>query len=159
MTISQGGGVGWYSPRKGVRGHAALKESLFTLSQQFPKTPISACFSSLRPLFNKKFTILEPIFTKISVPKPQIWQNFSSKASNWYKIKFFKLLFLSQKVSFLSPLFLVPDCSLSPHLRPFGLHTYTKMKVKYPLGTISLAFVYGFQHTRCQMRKNKLYII
>ena len=46
--------------------------SNFTLSQQFPKTPNSACLSSLRPFFNKncnfytKFTIVEPLLQKIA---------------------------------------------------------------------------------------------
>ena len=71
-----------------------------------------------------KFAILEPRFTKISVPKPQIWQNFSSKASNWHKIQFFKPLFFP-KNQFFKPLFFVPGRSLSPHLRPFGAtHIY-----------------------------------
>ena len=47
-------------------------------------------------------------------------QNFRSKASNLVIIQFLK------------PLLLVPTRSLNPHLRPFGLHTYTKMKVEYP---------------------------
>ena len=68
------------------------------LSQQFPRPPFQHVSNSLRPLFNKKsqsftkFAILEPRFIKVSVPKPRILQNFSSKASNWAKIQFFKPL-------------------------------------------------------------------
>ena len=39
-----------------------------------------------------------------------------------------------QGISSLSP---VPTRSLSPHFRPFGPHTYTKMKVEYPPGGTS----------------------
>ena len=94
----------------------------------FFKTPFSTKIANFT-----KFAILEPKFTKISVPKPQILQNFSSKASNWAKIQFFKLLFFPRN-QFFKPLFFMPDRSLSPHFRPFGPHTYTKMKVEYPPG-------------------------
>ena len=36
-------------------GMCSPLDPLFTLSQQFRKTTISACFSSLRPLFNKNY--------------------------------------------------------------------------------------------------------
>ena len=90
---------------------------------------------STKIAFFTKFAVLEPKFTKISVAKPQILQNFSSKASNWTKIQFFKPP-LFQKNQFFKPLFLVPTRSLNPHLRPFGPHTYTKMKVEYPPGEV-----------------------
>ena len=52
---------------------------------QFFKTP----FQQKSQIFTK-FAVLEPKFMKTSVPKPQILQNFSSKASIWAKIQFFK---------------------------------------------------------------------
>ena len=70
-------------------------------------------------------------------------QNFSSKASNLAKMQFFMPYFFQKinslspifpKNHFFKPLFLVPTHSLSPHFRPFGPHTYTKMKVEYPPG-------------------------
>ena len=54
---------------------------------------------------------------KFSVPKPQILQKF---------------YFLKKITEFSKPLFFVPDRSLSSHLQPFGLPTYTKMKDEYP---------------------------
>ena len=92
---------GGYSSWKGERGYAALK-ALFShpLSSslrppfhhfsmlQFFKTP----FSTKSHIFTK-FAILEPKFTKILVPKPQIWQNFSFKASSLGQNQFFKPLF------------------------------------------------------------------
>ena len=99
----------WY----GLRGCAALKTH-FSRSLS----------SSLRPPFQQKlqfftnFAVLDPKFTKKSVPKPQILQNFSSKASMIlaqnsvpYKPLFFP------KNQFFQPLFFVPGRSLSPHLR------------------------------------------
>ena len=95
----------------------------FTLSQQFPKTAISAYFSSLSPLFQQKLT-------KFAVLEPKLTQNFRSKASNLAKIQFFMpYVFKNQ---FFKPLFLVPTHSLGPLFRPFEPHTYTKMKVEYP---------------------------
>ena len=83
---------------------------------QFFKTPFSTKISNLA-----KFVFLEPNFK----------QNFRSKASNLAKIHFFKPYFFP-KNQFFKPLFLVPARSLSPHFRPFGPHTYIKMKVEYP---------------------------
>ena len=55
---------------------------------------------------------------KISVPKPQIWQNFRPKASYWpeywLKIQFFKPLFFPQNQFSVQPLFFVPGRSLTP---------------------------------------------
>ena len=96
---------------------------------QFFKTPFSTKITHFT-----KFAILEPKFT----------QNFRSKVSNLAKIQFFKPYFF-QKNQFFKPyffqkisslklfktLFIVSTRSLSPHLRPFGPHTYTKMKVEY----------------------------
>ena len=121
-------------------------DPLFTLSQQFPKTPISACFSSLRTYFQQKsqfFTklaFLEPKFRKILVSKTQILQNFSSKASNWVKIHSSSSPYFFPKNQ-LSPYF----CAwpfFKPHLWPFGPHTYTKMKVEYPPGSRQGALLY-----------------
>ena len=40
----------------------------------------------------------------------------------------------------------MPTRSLSPHLRPFGPHTYTKMKVEYPpVHSFSYLFLYHFK--------------
>ena len=43
------------------KGHGDVRplRPPLTLSQQFPKTPISACFSSLSPPFQQKSQILE----------------------------------------------------------------------------------------------------
>ena len=49
---------------------------LFMLSQQFPKTPISACFSS------DPFSTNITNFTKFAALEPKFMQNFHSKASN-----------------------------------------------------------------------------
>ena len=83
-------------------GRAALKTP-FSRSLSCSLRPNSACFSSLRPLFNKKlqfftkFAVIESKFQfqslkfcKISVPKPQLGQNpvlqtpffFSKKGNN-----------------------------------------------------------------------------
>ena len=78
--------------KKGYGDVRPLRPPFHALSEVPYKTPISACFSSLRPHFQQKsqfFTklaVLEPKFRKISVPNTQILQNFSSKASNWVKI-------------------------------------------------------------------------
>ena len=73
------------------------------------------------------FQFFKPLFaTKITN-----FTNFRSKALNFAKIQFFKPRYFP-KNQFFKPLFLVPTRSLSPHLRPFGPHTYTKRKVKYP---------------------------
>ena len=121
---------------------------------QFFKTP----FQQKLQIFTN-FAVLEPKFTKISVPKPQILQNFSSKASNWAKIQFFKPYFFP-KNQFFKPLFFVPDRSLSPHLRPSGSHTYTKMKVEYPRGLpvlMSTALYLTFARTACSDSSTLIY--
>ena len=116
-----------YSPWKVVRGCAVLKTHFsrsLSSSLRPPFQAISACFSSLRPPFQQKsqfftnFAVLEPKFSKNSVPNPQILQNFSSKASMIlaqnsvpYKHLFFP------KNQFFQPLFFVNGRSLSPHLR------------------------------------------
>ena len=86
-----------YSPWKVVRGWRPLRPPFHALSSA--KTPISACFSSLRPPFQQKsqfftnFAVLESIklwkfhfqsrkFCKISVPKPHIGQDIGSKFSS-----------------------------------------------------------------------------
>ena len=90
------------------------------------ETPISACFSSLRPPFQQKsqilqFVVLEPNFTKISVPKPLIFQ---------------------KKISSLSPLFTVPIRSLSPPppvavlRRSSGRTPIPKWKLSTPPGCV-----------------------
>ena len=86
---------------------------------QFFKTP----FSTKTQIVNK-FAILGPKFSKISVPKPQIEQKFSSLNPGFF--------FFISKNQFFMPLFFVLDHSLSLHLRSFGLHTYTKMKAENP---------------------------
>ena len=123
-----------------VRGCAALKTPFSRSLSSSLRLPFSACFSSLRPPFQQKshfftnFAVLEPKFTKISVPKPQILQNFSSKASYWPKIQFFKPYLFSKTCSF-SPYFsclAVLSCSLSSHLRSKfrgGGHLYLKLDI------------------------------
>ena len=122
--------------RKRMRGRAALKTSFSrslssSLRPPFQHVSVFKTPSQQELQIFSKFAILEPKFTKISVPKPLILQNFSFKATNGAKIQFFKPLFLP-KNQFIKSLFFVPDRSLSPHLQPFGPHTISKMKVEYP---------------------------
>ena len=76
------------------------------LSQQFPKTPISACFRPLRPPLHQKsqictkFAILESKFTKISVPKASNFAQFKFQSLKLGQIQFFKPLFLPKKSVF-----------------------------------------------------------
>ena len=100
-------------------------------------------FQFFKPPFSTKITY----FTKFAVLEPKFTHNFRSKALNFAKIQFFKPYFFPKiqffkpcffpKNQFFKPLFLVPTRCLSPHLRPFGLHTYTKMKVEYPPGVFA----------------------
>ena len=110
-----------YTPGGGThldKGYVDVRplRPLFTLSHQFPKTPISACFSSLRPPFQQKsqiftkFVILEHKFTTILVPKPQILQNFSSKA-RFQRLK----LNLGPNSVLQGPIFFQKISSLSPY--------------------------------------------
>ena len=92
-------------------------------------TPVSAyMFQFFTTLFSTKITN----FTKFPLIEPRFMQNLCSKASNLAKIQFFKPFF--QKISF-KPLFLVPTRSLSPHLRPFGLHVHLYSIPKWKLNS------------------------
>ena len=141
-------GQSWgYSPWKRVQGCTALKTP-FSHSLSSPLRPHFSMFQFFKIPFSTKITN----FTKFATLEPKFMQNFRSKASNLTKIQFFKPYFFPKfsslspiffpKNQFFKPLFLVPTRSLSPHLRPYGPHTYTKMKVEYPPGSIFLFFFF-----------------
>ena len=48
------------------------------------------------------------------------------------KLELSPIFFKKKKNQFFKPLFFVPDHPLSSHLRPFGRHPYTEIKVEYP---------------------------
>ena len=89
------------------------------------------------PLFQQKIQILPDLplqslnLRKISLPKPPIWPKFSPI----FFQKFSSLSPIFSNNQFFQPQFFVPFRSLSPHLRPFGQNTYTKIKVEYPPGS------------------------
>ena len=71
-------------------------------------------------------------FLFTSLPQSlKISKEFSSKTSNWAKIHF-KWLYFVKKFSSLGSQTISSGPFTSPSVRPFGLHTYTKLKVKFP---------------------------
>ena len=137
--MSYSGGGRGCSPWKGVQGRAALKAPFSRSLSSSLRPPFQHVSVLLGPPFQQKsqfFTklaVLEPKFTKISVTRPQILQNFSSKASNWAKIYFFKPLFFP-KNQFFKPLFFMPDRPLNPLCDPSGAHQYQKWKLSTSRG-------------------------
>ena len=72
------------------------------------------------------------LFLFTSLPQSlKINKEFSSKSSNWAKIHF-KWLYFVKKFSSLGSQTIISGPFTSPSVRPFGLHTYTKLKVKCP---------------------------
>ena len=76
------------------------------------------------------FAAPEPKFAQNSLPKPPIWPKFIPIFSGNSV-----LCPIFSNNQFFKPQFFVPFRSLSPHLRPFGQNTYTKIKVEYPPGS------------------------
>ena len=137
-----------YSPSKGVPGCAALKTPFSrSFTDQFPKTAISTCFSSVTPPFPQK----SQFFTKICRSTAEIYPKFLFQSVKSGQIQFFKPYIIQKiqffkkkkkkkKKKFFKPLVLVPTRPLSPHFirGPSGRisHIYNKMKVEYPPGML-----------------------
>ena len=85
---------GRYSPWKGVRGRAALKNLFSRFLQQFPKTPNFSMFQFFKPPFQQKSQIL-PILPFKSL---NLQKKFRSKASNLAKFSSLSPIFSKDSV-------------------------------------------------------------